>query len=437
MAATPVRIKTRIARTSLPNPSPQTVRGRKGRSLRVEIGPERMVLCDGLQPFLFTTGSGKLVLQAQFHFPPNYIHQERDEYPGLPGTVTSTDNGASWWLWRPQNFLSADPMVIGLKETPQWMKSGASSLGPIFEGTAAQLDDGSIIVVQYGADGPDSRGLWRGKLWVSQDDFNTVTPMPMTVRMPEARNSIGDAGQVWGVRFRRRILPLPGPGAGAGAGGELLMCAYTVFESDKTPNTTLASNTKCRSVLLRSRDKGRSWDYVSTIAQPGDADTEEGFDEPVIARVSRGPREGRLVSLMRTGSFEWPIYQAISDDGGATWSPPRPLPFRGVDPDLIEMADGTLVCACGWRTKLNPDMTVPRNHGYYLSFSFDQGDTWSPIVRFPLEPYSVWRYGTCYGSIAEVEPGVLLFVYDVGSWDWPVRYTASRTIRVTRGRASK
>ena len=45
---------------------------------------------------------------------------------------------------------------------------------------------------------------------------------------------------------------------------------------------------------------------------------------------------------MRTGSNNCPIYQAESDDDGRTWSKPHALPFGGVFPDLIEMADGTV-----------------------------------------------------------------------------------------------
>ena len=77
-----------------------------------------------------------------------------------------------------------------------------------------------------------------------------------------------------------------------------------------------------RALLLRSKDVGKNWSYVSTIAAGPMG--QEGFNEPVIVRLSQGRHEERLVCLMRTGR-ENPIYQAHSDDEGTTWSQAQPL----------------------------------------------------------------------------------------------------------------
>ena len=58
---------------------------------------------------------------------------------------------------------------------------------------------------------------------------------------------------------------------------------------------------KMRSFLLRSRDGGRdAGPYVSTIAS--DPVEQEGFGEPVLVQLTKGPRAGRIVCQMRHGA---------------------------------------------------------------------------------------------------------------------------------------
>jgi hypothetical protein len=185
---------------------------------------------------------------------------------------------------------------------------------------------------------------------------------------------------------------------------------------------------KFRCVLLRSADRGRHWDYVSTIAVNPEVG-QEGFDEPVMVSLRSGSRAGRLLCLMRTGSTSCPIYRAWSDDGGRTWCEPRPLGFCGVDPDLIEMADGTLACSFGWRTADWASGSPSPEHGNYVIFSRDQGETWEGMTRFPFEPHGP-NHSTCYTSIREIAPRTLLVAYDIGSWGGPVRYVAARKVKV-------
>jgi hypothetical protein len=140
-----------------------------------------------------------------------------------------------------------------------------------------------------------------------------------------------------------------------------------------------------------------------------------------MVQLTRGPRKGRLIAHLRTGSNKTykhcPIYQCHSDDGGRTWSAPRPLNFENVDPELIEMADGTLVAAYGFRTpesrahlNADPPKTLGEGHGNWLALSFDQGETWTSHTRVTSEPT------TCYTCVRELhdQPGKLLYVYDIG-----------------------
>lgn len=368
----------------------------------VELGPERVILSDGLQPFMFRSNSGALVLQAQLRFPPRYVPPERNAFPGIPGTVVSRDGGNRWEMW---NYR------------------GEHGYGPTFEGAATALRDGTILLVEWIADGPASDGTWFGKLWESSDDFQTVSDLvPMRIHLPQARCGFDDGGHPYGgLTFHRSLLEMPD--------GSLLTAAYCWFEGDTEPCPYRPSMCKLRTILLRSNDRGRSWEYATTIAVDPSIG-QEGFNEPALARVSRGAQAGRLVCIMRTGCFDCPLYQSVSDDNGATWSKPRELPFCGVDPDLIETGDGTLVLAAGWRTRNYQAPAPSPEHGNYLVFSFDGGDTWCNFTRVPFEPAGGINHNTSYTAVREIAPGELLLAYDIGSWGHAVRHIAGRNVRL-------
>lgn len=361
----------------------------------VEIGPEQIVLTDGLQPFMFQTAKGTLVAMAQLSVPPEYKFPEKNVFPSLPGWIVSRDKGKSWQRWTPKGVAPASPYEV-------------LPLGPRFEGTAAELSDGTVMILEWIADGPLPDGTWTGNLWESRDDCETLQgPTAMTIRLPRAKIGYDDSGRPYtGITFHRSLLELPN--------GDLIAPVYCWFKEDTTPVEYQPKMSKFRCVLLRSGDRGRSWRYRSTIAADPTVG-QEGFDEPVMIRLSGGAKAGRLICQMRTGRVG-PLYQTHSDDDGATWSRPHALPFPGVDPDLVEMADGTLVCQAS---------------AVSLTLSRDQGETWGDPIRLP-EAGNPGYGRSSYGSIREIEPGRLLVLYDVMSagWTGTIRYVASREIRV-------
>jgi hypothetical protein len=206
-----------------------------------------------------------------------------------------------------------------------------------------QLKDGTILVVEWVAEGPQPDGYFLGKLWESQNEWETLKgPFESKVFLPQGKSGFDDGGRPYGgVNFHRTLIEMPN--------GDLLATAYGWFKEDVTPSSYMKTMMKFRSLLLRSKDRGRNWALVSTIAVDP-AVGEEGFCEPVLLRVSQGKRKGRLIAQMRTGSnkvltdpkFNL-IHQTESDDEGKTWTRPHPLSFQGVDPDLIEMHNGILV----------------------------------------------------------------------------------------------
>jgi hypothetical protein len=372
---------------------------------RVTVGPERMVLTDGLQPFMFRSSKGTLFLQAQFTGPPGFKCRPKDVIPGdgTCGNVISRDNGKTWQRYVPD----------------VWRQQM-----PYFEGSYGELRDGTILLVEWIGRGPSPRGDFRIHLWESDDEMRSWRgPVAGRLHMAQAKTrGYDDGGRPYsGLTLHRGLLEMPN--------GGLLAAAYCWFKGDDTPCSYQPRMCKFRSIVLRSEDRGRHWQYVSTIAVDPEVG-EEGFDEPVIVRLSKGPKVGRLICLMRTGSNQCPIYQAVSDDEGANWSKPRKLGFFGVDPDLIEMADGVLACSFGWRTKNWTAPSPPPKLGNYVVFSRDQGETWTNLTRLPIEPVANTPWTTCYTTVREVAPGRLLVVYDIGLWGQPVRYIGSREVGV-------
>lgn len=91
-----------------------------------------------------------------------------------------------------------------------------------------------------------------------------------------------------------------------------------------------------------SRNQGRSWEPFSVIAS-------EKCLVLCEASVIRLPQElvggpPRLLALMRENSFVGePMYYCLSEDGGATWSEPRPTPLIGHRPTLGWTGSGRLL----------------------------------------------------------------------------------------------
>ncbi len=399
--------------------------------LRLVMHPPVVIMAgDGRQPFLLCTSRGTLFCQAQLAAKP-FGTKGKMVYPTLIGSAISRDGGLTWKRWT--------------------YREGCDDVN--IEGGALECADGTILLLDtYAVPSPRTdHGI--GELWRSRDDLRTFDgPAPVDVYLPGINwsGSTDDVGRSHSAaRLHRSLIEMPG--------GDLVTTVYTWFEGDTAPSAYLPSMKKTRCALLRSHDRGQTWAYQSTIAVDGAVGT-EGFGEPVLVRVSRGTHAGRLICLMRTGRD---LYRARSDDGGGSWSRPEPERFPGidiydtakweglfsgagapgavptdqmfgsvVDPDLVEMRDGTLVCTVGVRIparRFTSNWHAPMN-GNYLAFSLDGGDTWSHVVQF--------RSGaptTQYMSVREVEPGVLYVAYDDSVWGMPGR---AMGFRLEVGRAA-
>lgn len=395
----------------IPAPSEVTLVKRDPR-VQLTFGEPYLVMKGGLQPSLLGTSAGTLVVQAQTVDAP--LPSKRISYPSAIMTVVSRDGGRTWIEFpRPR---------------------GENGLN--FEGGAVQLRTGRIVALDTYIPPTADEQFGQGERYVSDDDWRTLQgPEEIRFRLPGVnyRGSSDDYGRAHvAVRLHRRLLELPN--------GDLLATVYGWFQGDNTPADYLPTMKKTRAFLVRSNDEGRSWRLVGTIAADASIGT-EGFDEPALVRISSGPHAGRLRCYLRTGRE---LYETWSDDEGVTWVRPQILDFgvidirhtgkwaplfKGVvdrdgqpvnligsvvDPDVVELRNGLLVCTVGVRIPARscwPRASYPGN-GDYLAVSVDHGETWSHVVQLTSGILT-----THYTAVTETNRDNQLFVaYDLGDW---------------------
>ncbi|MEO6003183.1 MAG: sialidase family protein [Opitutus sp.] len=401
--------------------------------VHVSFGDEKLVIEDGLQPSMVITRTGAIIVQSQ---------TSKKSFPGgryasrwAMGTVISRDDGATW------TDLPLKPNEIGLN----------------LEGGGVQLRDGAVIALDTYVVPGSKPGEGLGQLYVSKDDWRTVEgPIDVTFNLPQVNfsGSSDDGGRPHtAIRLHRRILELPN--------GDLLTTLYGWFEGDTEPSAYMKTMRKTRTMLVRSTNHGRHWDLVSTIAVDPKVGT-EGYDEPVIARIAKGPHAGRLICQMRTGQEQ---RETFSDDNGRTWAPAYPRIYAGldvyrtenwaemfkgvknkhgvviendptefigavVDPDLLELRSGVLVASFGVRVPPRscwPHAEHPWN-GNYLAVSIDHGATWSHVVRMTSGVLT-----THYTAMEEtMKDNRIFFAHDLGDWGTGRgRSTHGRFVQIT------
>ena len=177
-----------------------------------------------------------------------------------------------------------------------------------------------------------------------------------------------------------------------------------------------------RVFVVRSTDRGRTWNYLSTVATDFDAKNEDGFCEPVLLTIPNGD----ILCIMRTGGLVTdvsdpkvkvlsesklvipegdlrfvcdPMHLSVSKDDGLSWSAALPIIDFGVYPKAVLMENGIIALTYG-----RPDN--------WMAFSADYGKTWINHIKVNDAPESI--DAGHYNSIVEVEPGKLLLGYAQG-----------------------
>ena len=267
----------------------------------------------------------------------------------------------------------------------------------------------------YALDGPVefvSPGVYEVRAWRSTDELKTLGTETVRIEVPDGPRRKRQADEWYGLYVYRTIIEMPD--------GSWLATMYGNFEEDTLPPPDRSSKREVkymmRAFVVTSLDRGRSWQYLSTIAAPRPEDPiGEGFVEPALTRLT----DGRLLSVMRTG-HHYPLYAAWSSDGGKSWTAPVYTGLdRGADPCLITLSDGRVALSWGRRypegwSRLDEEgdaarFSYPGDGIVNLALSDDGGKTWTNhrIAR---------GMGSCYSTIFEVEPDILFFQVD--QWIW-------------------
>ena len=204
-----------------------------------------------------------------------------------------------------------------------------------------------------------------------------------------------DGGETWGEPWRAPVTAPHGPALLEG--GDLLYLGknYANREEFRAGGITAA----------RSGDGGRTWRTLGAVPV-ADRTDRANYHEPHAVELP----SGRLLGLIRiqdhggkdlaaAGIPHFSMMQTASDDGGATWSPPRPLGFHGSPPHLMRHSSGTIVLSYGRRLDAC---------GQRVSFSRDEGATWDHdwIIRDDGPDADLG-----YPSTVELGDGGLLTVY--------------------------
>jgi len=355
----------------------------------VTLGPVRQILRGCRTPLAFRFRDGSIVVASSQR-------------------IRSTDGGRTW---RPIPF-------------------------PQVHLNTLELSDGRTRMLEYDPKPiPGEPGVYRVTQWESRDRGTTVAG-PFSegrLRLPPERFPPG------GVRwFHGNTIETED--------GELL----SVMQDRSGEGGRFEG---WRTFLVKSVDGGVNWDYVSdvasseTIEDPDNLLQTSGWElyyaaEPFLLDLG----EGRLLCVMRTvndeaggmsldrigppleeyhdlfhavsgkgirpslmdlpedryfepGPPSSPLVASRSVDGGATWSPARPMPGpRGCFPRLAE-SDGVLALTYGGLSG------VPR-WGNAISFSLDEGETWTEEVVFG--PFLT----TGYTGVLATGPGRFLCLFD-------------------------
>jgi hypothetical protein len=233
---------------------------------------------------------------------------------------------------RPFSVKAANPDAVGAAE-PVMILDEPNSLTPAF----FQRDDGLILTFfnRYATHEPEKRATLEasGCQVIDEREELIFTREPITVMASrdgvrwEPFGEIDIPGYAYPPAFRGNMIK--------GRDGAILFSVYTSAEPKGFGHM--------RALLIRSRDGGTRWEFVSDIA--GSENGEAHFDETSLLRTA----SGRLVAFLRGGGEDKNIHTAVSDDDGLTWSPVRRHGVYGYPQSALRLASGRVWLTYGVR----------------------------------------------------------------------------------------
>lgn len=182
-----------------------------------------------------------------------------------------------------------------------------------------RLTDGSLLSIEFIPDWVDTQHVYI-RSWRSTDLGRTWTLTRGLYTSPAAMGYL----RVW--RGPIQLL----------SDGSVIVPAYTEYATD----------TRGRSMVLQSRDLGKTWTLRSTIIPPTDT---FGTNEVGMSYTT----DGRLLAVLRPDTpTPYHLRMAYSADDGATWSAPQVVtgpdgPVGSISPVLQLQPNGMLLLTYG------------------------------------------------------------------------------------------
>ncbi len=273
-----------------------------------------------------------------------FVIAEAFEAPnGTTWVSRSSDHGRTWNLQGPLY----DKSVVGFETT--------DSLKPLL------LRSGSLIATGYR---------------FHRHDLEMPIAIPETGGILPGDDIVSfstDEGRTWTIpeiipRSYPELLELSGPCIESHSSGDVLGVAAPYKMPDgSNPSGQIG-------VLMRSRDKGRTWDdsvhYFTTL---------DNRITPFEARLCE-MQDGRLVALVWAYDYatdaHLPNHFVVSHDDGHTWSQPYPTPHAGQASNLLWLGDDLLLTIHSHRGT--------RDTGIYVRVVDFSRDEWKPLTEIVI-----------------------------------------------------
>ncbi len=141
------------------------------------------------------------------------------------------------------------------------------------------------------------------------------------------------------------FMPSPSAAIRQGPSKQVHLTQFYGYIAGKTEGCTAIKSRGCYSIVtIASEDQGASWQYKSSINWDARMPAHvEGPCESALATMADGKT---LLSVFRVTSYQ-NMWQAVSTDGGATFSVPSETSAWAVFPELRALPSGALVLTAG------------------------------------------------------------------------------------------